>query len=173
MVVYSICGIFFFPILVYGAFINQHYSDPNVVYVKPPSLFSGKWEKIGSTDKFTEYFNTSKIFSDEDLLVEIVAMRHYSARQTDEIRNKEITYKSLVTYQTIDCFKETIKTTKIYLISGSFGNGPIVDEPFESLKSPRPVKLNSIGHSKIKTICEKASNLRNNEANKISSLEYI
>lgn len=141
------------PALVYAGFKQQFPSEPDIVYVKAPGLFAGKWDKVASSDVFTEYLNKPSITANDDMTISAISMRHYAEVQVDKQDEVQVTYKSKVLYQTINCFHQTITTTKEYLITGPYGNGPIASDPIELYETPRTPRTNSIGESKINTIC--------------------
>jgi hypothetical protein len=129
-------------------------SDPDLVYVKKPSLFSGAWQKVASSDNFSEYIEPIRMEKNLDSTVDIVAMRNYLKPQFDDENDKSISYKSQVSYETIDCFNQTITVTKMYLLSDNFAKGSLIDEPIEPLSIPIRVNTRSIGFSKIRKVCE-------------------
>lgn len=141
------------PALVYAGLKQQFPNDPDIIYVKAPGLFAGKWDKVASTDDFTEYLNKPSITADEDMKVSAISMRHYAVVQVDKFDDVPVTYKSMVLHQTIDCFHQTISTTKAYRITGPYGNGPIASDPVELYETPRAVRPGSIAQSKINAIC--------------------
>ena len=132
-------------------------SDPDLVYVKQPSLFYGAWQKVAYSDNFSEYINPVKIEKNFDSTVEVVTMRNYYKTQSDNDDDKNITYKSHVSYETVDCFNQTITVNKIYLLGDHFAGGPLVEEPVEPLSKPIRVHSRSIGFSKIVKVCEIAN----------------
>jgi len=141
------------PALVYAGFKQQFPSEPDIVYVKAPGLFAGKWDKVASSNDFTEYLNKSSVTATEEMTVTAISMRHYAEMQVDKQDEVQVTYKSMVLHQTIDCFHQTISTTKVYLITGPYGNGPIASDPIELYETPRTVRPTSIAQSKINAIC--------------------
>jgi len=150
------------PALVYAGFKQQFPSEPDIVYVKAPGLFAGKWDKVASSDEFTEYLNKHSVIGNEEMTVSAISMRQYSVVQVDKLDDVQLTYRSMVLYQTIDCFHQTISTTKVYLIAGSYANGPIAADPIELFETPRTVKPSSIAQSKINAAC--SSDARAKEA---------
>lgn len=141
------------PALVYAGFKQQFPNDPDIVYVKAPGLFAGKWDKVASSDDFAEYLNTASITANEETTVTAISMRHYAEIQTDKLDDVEITYKSMVLHQTIDCFRQKIATNKVYLVTGSYANGPIAADPIELYENPRTVNPSSVAQSKIDVVC--------------------
>jgi hypothetical protein len=141
------------PALVYAGFKQQFPSEPDIVYVKAPGLFAGKWDKVGSSDDFTEYLNKPSLTVNEDMTISAISMRHYALVQADALDEVQITYKSKVLYQTINCFHQTITTTKVYLITGPYANGPIASDPVELYETPKAVRPGSIAQSKVDAIC--------------------
>ena len=89
-----------------------------------------------------------------DSTVDIVTMRNYFKPQFDDDSDKSISYKSQVSYETIDCFNQTITVTKMYLLSDHFAKGSLIDEPIEPVFTPIRVNARSIGFSKIRKVCE-------------------
>lgn len=154
LVLYSIMCVFAIPILVYGAFRQQYNLDPESVYVRSPNLFSGKWEKVAYSDNFSEYIHPSKIERNLDSTIEVITLRNYYKPQVENSNDKKIVYKSNVSLETIDCYHQTVTVNKIYLISGHFADGPLVEEPIEPVSKPIIVSEGSIGLSKISKICE-------------------
>ena len=129
-------------------------SDPDLVYVKKPSLFSGAWQKVVYSDNFSEYIEPKKMEKNLDSTVDIVTMRNYFKPQFDDEIDKSISYKSQVSYETIDCFNQTVTVTKMYLLSEHFAKGSLIDEPIEPVSTPIRVNARSIGFSKIRKVCE-------------------
>lgn len=153
--VYATIGlILVLPILAFGSLQKYYPNDPDIVYVKDPSIFSGKWQKIASSNNFSEYIESSKIEVNLDKTVEIVIMRNYYKPQVDEDSNKNLIYKSAISYETIDCFNQTITASKIYQLSDHFSGGALIIEPIEPILKPIRVNPNSIGFSKIRKVCE-------------------
>ncbi|QWE00444.1 hypothetical protein FD967_10530 [Polynucleobacter sp. JS-Mosq-20-D10] len=129
-------------------------SDPDLVYVKKPSLFSGAWQKVAYSDNFSEYIEPKKMARNLDSTVDIVTMRNYFKPQLDDDSDKSISYKSQVSYETIDCFNQTVTVTKMYRLSEQFTKGSLIDEPIEPVSTPIRVNARSIGFSKIRKVCE-------------------
>lgn len=153
----SLTGIFITPYLAYLAIQAIEPSDPYYVYVKQPSLFAAKWQKVAHSENFSEYINPVKIEKNLDSTVEVVTMRNYYKIQSNNDDDKNITYKSHVSYETVDCFNQTITVNKIYLLGDHFAGGSLVDEPVEPLTKPIQVHSRSIGFSKIVKVCEIAN----------------
>ena len=109
------------------------------------------------SDNFSEYINPVKIEKNFDSTVEVVTMRNYYKTQLDNDDDKNITYKSHVSYETVDCFNQTITVNKIYLLGDHFAGGSLVEEPVEPLSKPIRVHSRSIGFSKIVKVCEIAN----------------
>lgn len=149
----SICTI---PFMAYGALQLAFPSDPDIVYVKSPSLFAAKWEKVASADDFSEYIDKSKVIRNGDMTITTVSMRNYSRPQSNKNDESIVEYKSEVLTETIDCFNQTIETTKVYLIGENFARGAIVEDPIEITSLPRVVRPASVGHSKVRIACEVA-----------------
>ena len=142
------------PLSAYLALQAIEPSDPDLVYVKKPSLFSGAWQKVASSDNFSEYIEPRKMEKSLDSTVDIVTMRNYFKPQFDDEDDKSISYKSQVSYETIDCFNQTVTVTKMYLLSENFAKGSLIDEPIEPVSTPIRVNARSIGFSKIRKVCE-------------------
>ena len=142
------------PITAYLALQAINPSDPDLVYVKKPSLFSGAWQKVAYSDNFSEYIEPKRMEKNLDSTVDIVTMRNYFKPQFDDDKDKNISYKSQVSYETIDCFNQTVTVTKMYLLSDHFAKGSLIDEPIEPLSIPIRVNARSIGFSKIRRVCE-------------------
>lgn len=147
----SICAM---PFMAYGTLQLAFPSDPDVVYVKSPSLFAAKWEKVASADDFSEYIDKSKVVRNTDMTITVVSMRNYSQPQSNKNDESIVQYKSEVLNETIDCFNQTIETTKVYLIGDNFARGAIVEDPIEITSLPRSVRPASVGHSKVRIACE-------------------
>ena len=153
----TLAGIIISPYLAYSAIQAIEPCDPDFVYVKQPSLFSAKWQKVAYSDNFSEYINPIKIEKNLDSTIEIVAMRNYYKTQSDNDDDKNIAYKSHVSYETVDCFNQTITVNKMYLLGDHFAGGSLVEEPIESMSKPIRVNSRSIGFSKIVKVCEIAN----------------
>lgn len=142
--------------MAYGVLQIAFPSDPDVVYVKSPSLFAAKWEKVASADDFSEYIDKSKVVRNTDMTITVVSMRNYSRPQSNKNDESIAQYKSEVLTETINCFNQTIETTKVYLIGDNFARGTIVEDPIEITSLPRSVMPASVGHSKVRIACEAA-----------------
>lgn len=144
----------FFPLLAFGTFQKLHPSDPDIVYVKKPSLFYGVWQKVAYSNNFSEYIEPKRMERNLDSTVQIITMRNYFIPQIDSDNDKNHSYKSQVSYETIDCFNQTVTVNKIYLLSDQFSGGSLIDEPLEPVSTPIRVNPQSIGFSKIRKVCE-------------------
>lgn len=153
----TLVGILILPYLAYSTIQAIEPCDPDFVYVKEPSLFAAKWQKVASSENFSEYINPVKIEQNLDSTVEVVTMRNYYKTQSDNGDNKSIVYKSHVSYETVDCFNQTITVNKMYLLGGHFADGSLVEEPIEPPTKPIRVHSRSIGFSKIVKVCEIAN----------------
>lgn len=153
----TLTGIFITPYLAYSAIQAIEPCDPDFIYVKQPSLFAAKWQKVAYSENFSEYINPVKIEKNLDSTVEIVTMRNYYKSQSDNDDDKNIIYKSHVSYETVDCFNQTITVNKMYLLGGHFAGGSLVEEPIEPPSKPIGVNSRSIGFSKIVKVCEIAN----------------
>ena len=142
------------PLTAYLTMQSIYPSDPDLVFVKQPSLFSGVWQKVAYSDNFSEYIEPKRMEKNLDSTVDIVTMRNYFKPQFDGDADKSISYKSQVSYETIDCFNQTVTVTKMYLLSEHFTKGSLVDEPIEPISTPIRVNARSIGFSKIRKVCE-------------------
>lgn len=156
LIISVVLTIIFLPILALGAFKYQYPSDPDLVYIHQPSLFSGKWEKVAYSENFSEYIEPSKFEKNLDLTVDIVAMRNYFKPQLDDYTDQNQQYKSQVSYETVDCFNETITVNKMFLLGGQFAGGSLITEPIEPASTPIRVNSDSIGFRKIRKVCELA-----------------
>ena len=67
-------------------------SDPDLVYVKQPSLFYGAWQKVAYSDNFSEYIEPKRMEKNLDSTVDIVTMRNYFKPQFDDESDKSISY---------------------------------------------------------------------------------
>jgi len=152
----SLAVIFTTPYLAYSAIQAIEPCDPDYVYVKQPSLFAAKWQKVAYSENFSEYINPVKIEKNLDSTVEVVTMRNYYKTQSDN-DDKNIIYKSHVSYETVDCFNQTITVNKMFLLGDHFAGGSLVEEPIEPLSGPIRVHSRSIGFSKIVKVCEIAN----------------
>ena len=153
----TLTGILVTPFLAYSAIQAIDPCDPDFVYVKQPSLFSAKWQKVAHSENFSEYINPVKIEKNFDSTVEVVTMRNYYKTQLTNDDDKNTIYKSHVSYETVDCFHQTITVNKIYLLGDHFAGGSLVEEPVEPLSKPIRVHSRSIGFSKIVKVCEIAN----------------
>lgn len=156
LVISTMAAIIFLPLLAMGAMKYQYPSDPDLVYIHQPSLFSGKWEKVAYSENFSEYIEPSKFEKNLDLTVDIVTLRNYYRPQLDEYNDQNQHYKSQVSYETVDCFNETIVVNKMYLLGGQFAGGSLIAEPIEPPSTPIHVSSESIGFRKIRKVCELA-----------------
>lgn len=150
----TLVGIFATPYLAYSASQLIEPCDPDFVYVKRPSLFAAKWQKVAYSENFSEYINPVKIEKNLDSTVDVVTMRNYYKQQIKNDDDKNIVYKSRISYETIDCFNQTITVNKIYLLEEHFTGGSLVQEPIEPPTKPMKVNTRSIGFSKITKVCE-------------------
>jgi len=150
----SLAGIFISPYLAYSAIQAIEPCDPDFVYVKQPSLFAAKWQKVAYSENFSEYINPVKIEKNLDSTVEVVSMRNYYKKQVDNDDDRDIIYRSHIAYETVDCFNQTVTVNKIYLLGDHFAGGPLVQEPIEPPSKPIRVNSRSIGFSKIVKVCE-------------------
>jgi hypothetical protein len=153
--VYSVIGIILvIPMLAFGVLQKYYPNDPDLLYIKEPSLFSGKWQKVSSSNNFSEYIEPNKMEINLNSTVEILTIRNYYKPQLDDDSNKSLIYKSAISYETIDCFNQTVTVSKIYQFSGHFSEGSLVVEPINPILRPIYVNANSIGFSKIRKVCE-------------------
>jgi hypothetical protein len=100
-------------------------------------------------------------------------MRNYYKTQIDIDDDKNITYKSYVSYETVDCFNQTITVNKIYLLGDHFAGGSLVVEPVEPLTKPIQVHSRSSGFSKIVKVCEIANQNTDSQYVKSSFMNNI
>jgi len=147
-------------------------SDPDLIYIKQPSLFSGEWEKVAYSDNFSEYIEPKKMGKNIDSTVDIVAMRNYFKPQLDD-DNKDVSYKSQVSYETIDCFNQTITVSKMYFLSDHYAKGSLINEPIEPLTTPIHVTSHSVGFNKIRKVCELSNLLTDPQYIKSSFMNNI
>ena len=152
----SIFAIWLIPLLAYAAIQAIYPCDPDIVHVKRPSLFAAEWRKVSYSDNFSEYINPSKLEKNLDQTVDIVTMRNYFHPQSDSDLNDGATYKSHVSYETVDCFNQTIIVNKTYLLADHFARGPLVDDPIEPVSRPIKVVPYSIGLTKVMEVCKLA-----------------
>jgi len=147
-------------------------SDPYLIYIKKPSLFSGEWQKVAYSDNFSEYIEPKKIEKNIDSTVDIVTMRNYFKPQLDD-DDKDVSYRSQVSYETIDCFNQTITVSKMYLLSDHYAKGSLINEPIEPLTTPIYVNSHSVGFSKIRKVCELSNLLTDPQYIKSSFMNNI
>jgi hypothetical protein len=153
--VYTVIGIILvLPMLAFGILQKYYPNDPDIVYIKEPSLFSGKWQKVAASNNFSEYIEPNKMEASLDSTIEIVTMRNYYKPQLDDDNNKSLIYKSAISYETINCFNQTVTVSKIFQLSDHFSGGSLITEPIEPILKPIHVNANSIGFSKIRKVCE-------------------
>lgn len=157
LVITVMLSIIFLPILALGGIKKYYPSDPDLIYVHQPSLFSGKWEKVARSEDFTEYIEPTKFEKNLDSTVDIVAMRNYFKPQVDDYTDQNQWYKSQISYETINCFNQTIVVNKMYFLGGQFASGALITEPIEPPSIPIHVRTESIGFSKIRKVCELAN----------------
>jgi len=149
----SIMGMLAIPYAAYSALQAINPIDPDVVYVKKPSLFAAEWKKVSYSENFTEYLDPTKIEKNIDSTVEIISMRNYFKTQTSDFNAEASKYRSIVYRETIDCFNQTILINKMYLLADHFAGGSLVEEPLEDIFTPIKVKSGSVGMSMIKKVC--------------------
>lgn len=68
-IIASIFFIFSAPILVLGIFKQFYPADPDVVFSKFPSLFPAKWEKISSSNTFSEFLDKTSVVRNKVFLL--------------------------------------------------------------------------------------------------------
>ena len=153
----TLAAIFVTPYLAYSAIQVIEPCDPDFVYVRQPSLFAAKWQKVAYSENFSEYINPVKIDTNLDSTVEVVTMRNYYNKQVDTDEDRDIIYKSHIAYETVDCFNQTITVNKMYLLGDHFASGSLVQEPIEPPSRPIRVNSRSVGFSKILKVCEIAN----------------
>jgi len=153
----TLASVLITPALSYAALQYFYPSDPELVYIKQPSLFAAKWQKVAYSDNFSEYIDPNRIEKNLDATVEVITMRNYFKAQLDNDSDKNLTYKSHVSYETVDCFNQTITVNKMYLLGDHFASGSLVEEPLEPVSTPIRVSAHSIGFSKIRKVCELAN----------------
>jgi len=153
----TLASILITPYLAYLAIQSISPNNPDIVYVKEPSLFAGKWEKTASSSDFAEYIDQNKFEKNLDSTIEIVTLRNYYKQQIDDDSDKKLVYKSQVSYETIDCFNQTVSVSKMYFLSDSYSSGSLVQEPLEINTPPIKVRERSIGLSKVKMVCKLAN----------------
>jgi hypothetical protein len=168
----TLAGIIVTPYLAYSAMQAIEPCDPDFVYVKPPSLFAANWQKVAYSENFSEYINPIKIEKNLDSTVDIVTMRNYFKKQIDK-DDQNIVYRSRVSYETIDCFNQTITVNKIFFLADHFAGGSLVDEPMEPLTKPLQVQSRSIGFSKVIKACEITNQNTDSESVKSSFMNNI
>ena len=153
--VYAVVAvILFLPLIAFGTIQKYFPSDPDIVYIKKPSLFYGAWERVAYSNNFSEYIEPKRMWRNLDSTVDIVTMRNYFRPQLNYDGDENIIYKSQVSYETIDCFNQTVTVNKMFLLSDHFAKGSLVDEPIEPISTPIHVNVRSIGFSKIRKVCE-------------------
>ena len=132
-------------------------AGPDVVYVKRPSLFAGKWEKTGNSNNFTEYVDKSKLEVNLDATINIVSMRNYFKVQLLDDDDDSSRYKSQVSHETVDCFNQTIIVNKRYFLADNFAAGSLIEDPIELISKPIQLREQSVGLSKVKAVCKIAN----------------
>ena len=152
----SIFAIGSIPFLAYAAIQAIQPCDPDIVHIQRPSLFAAEWRKVSYSDNFSEYINPKKFEKSLDPTVDIVTMRNYFYSQTNTDLNEGVTYKSHVSYETVDCFNQTITVNKMYLLADHFAKGPLVEEPLEPVSKPVKVVPHSTGLTKVIEVCRLA-----------------
>lgn len=166
----GICGI---PLVMYGALQTQFPEDPDLVFINQPSVFAGKWEKAGNSENFTDYINPKKIEETFDQTVDIVTLRNYHNTKLEKIEDDSISYRSHITFESINCFRQTITINKTYFFSGKFGTGSLVAEPIETYSKPINVSEGSVGFRKVKKVCELANVSKDSNYIKSRFLKFI
>ena len=154
LVIATMLGVLLLPMIALGSLKTYYPNDPDLVYIHQPSLFSGKWQKIAYSENFSEYIDPNKFEKNLNFTVDIVTLRNYYKPQIDEYTDLNQQYKSQVSYETIDCFNETITVNKMYLLGGQFAHGSLIAEPIEPPSTPIRVNNESIGYRKIRKVCE-------------------
>jgi hypothetical protein len=168
-----IFAVFSIPSIVLGIFRNQYPIDPDIVYVKSPNLFAEKWEKVGATNEFSQYIVKSRVIKNDDLTITVSVMRNYSGikrKVKDDIKTQ---YHSEVVNMDINCFHQTYKTNKTYLLSGYFANGSLIEEPQEDFSMPNRVNRGTIGESLIEIACQIANYQKSSKDAKIGFMQDI
>lgn len=145
------------PLIGFGALQKYYPSDPDLVHINQPNLFAGKWQKVGFSENFTEYIEPTKLERNRDFTIEIMTMRNYFKPQIDDFSDSKQSYYSHVSYETIDCFQQTISVSKIFLLSGHFAKGALIAEPVEPTWTPIHVSAGTVGLSKIQQACALAN----------------
>lgn len=153
----SIVAIFVAPVLVYIGFKQQFPMDPESIYIKSPSLFSGKWERVSFSENFSEYVDPKRLEVNIDNTIEVISMRNYQKPQLEDTREGKNIYKSVIAYETVDCFSKTIVVNKVYFMSERFSLGVLIAEPIERSSRPIYVDEGSVGFNKISRVCEMSS----------------
>jgi hypothetical protein len=169
----SIGAVLMLPLMAYMGLQAIDPIDPDIVYVKRPSLFAGKWDKTGYSDNFTEYIDQSKLEVNLDSTINIVSMRNYFDAQVLDEDDARSTYKSQVSYETVDCFNQTITVSKMYYLAEHFASGSLINEPVEPVSTPIQLREKSVGLRKVRTACKLANRSSDSEYVKSSFMNNI
>jgi hypothetical protein len=169
----SIGAVFITPLIAYAGLQAIYKLDPDIVYVKKPSLFAGKWERTGYSDEFTEYIEPSKLESNFDMTINIVSMRNYFKPQLLNDEDASSVYKSQVSHETVDCFNQTITVNKMYYLADHFASGSLIEEPIEPTSVPIQLQDKTVGLKKLKAVCRLANHAGDGEYVKSSFMNNI
>lgn len=161
------------PVLIYGIFTKQYPTDPDFIYVPAPNLFAAKWEKVGESETFSQYLNKSKIIKNNDQTISVLVMRNFNPSKSKKDAFGTKLYRSEVASIEIDCFHQTFETTKIYLISGPFANGPLAAEPQNIYTNPHPAKSGSVDLQLIDSACSAVNYNNPAKPSRISFMQDI
>jgi hypothetical protein len=141
------------PYAAYSALQAINPIDPDIVFVKKPSLFAAEWKKVSYSDEFTDYIDSKKIERNFDSTIEVVSMRNYFKPQISDFSDPTSKYKSIVYKETIDCFHQTIVINKKYLLADHFAAGSLVKDPVEDESDPIRVQPGSVGLLIVQEAC--------------------
>lgn len=127
-----------------------------VIHLTQREKMSSEWINIGEAESFDDYYSLGSTSVSPNKSLSIISLRTLKQPERFEDGN---TYKSLVTKETIDCAKKTIKTESITLYADSFGAGTRIHGP-ELLATPAlSYQTGSAGYEKIILLCEKYGGL--------------
>ena len=100
-------------------------------------------------------------------------MRNYYKTQSDNDDDKNIAYKSHVSYETVDCFNQTITVNKMYYLADHFASGSLIEEPIEPTSVPIHLQDKTVGLKKLKAVCRLTNHAGDGEYVKSSFMNNI
>ena len=149
---FTILGIISIPVLLIIPMNWSYRGDPDYVTTKHGKL-QMEWMKLAESETFTEYISLVKSFDDEEMTVNILALRNYKKPQQGIYDHSRYVYSSAVMHQSIDCRNESVAIEDLILYAKRFTNGGIVKDVYDLDHETRRVSPGSILEKKIKAVC--------------------